>query len=111
MSTGQPLAFTPQAYVNLKVGGDANAVAPKLLVNGFESEFAYFPAVTGDDAARPAIQVDLLNSGTVPMEVAGEIGPEAWLKMEKDWNSLAVQASAFRTLRLSTQRTKAVSGS
>jgi sugar lactone lactonase YvrE len=111
MSTGVPLAFTPQAYVNLKVGGDTNAVAPKLLVNGLESEFAYFPPVTGDDAARPAIQVDLLNSGTVPMEVAGEIGPEAWLKMEKDWNSSPVPVSAFRTLRLSTQRTKAVSGS
>jgi sugar lactone lactonase YvrE len=111
MSTGQPLAFTPQAYVNLKVGGDANAVVPKLLVNGIESEFAYFPPVTGDDAARPAIQVDLLNGGTVPMEVAGEIGPEAWLKMEKDWNASAVPVSAFRTLRLSTQRTKAVSGS
>ncbi len=111
MSTGAALAFTPQAYVNLKVGGDATAVAPKLLVNGLESEFAYFPPVTGDDAARPAIQVDLLNSGTVPMEVAGEIGPEAWLKMEKDWNALPVPASAFRTLRLSTQRTKAVAGS
>jgi hypothetical protein len=111
MSAGQPLAFTPQAYVNLKVGGDANAVAPKLLVNGFESDFAYFPPVTGDDSARPAIQVDLLNGGSVPMEVAGEIGPEAWLKMEKDWNASAVPVSAFRTLRLSTQRTKAVSGS
>jgi sugar lactone lactonase YvrE len=111
MSTGTPLAFTPQAYVNLKVGGDANAIAPKLLVNGLESEFVYFPSVTGDDAARPPIQVDLLNSGTVPMEVAGEIGPEAWLKMEKDWNGMAVQASSFRTLRLSTQRTKAVAGS
>jgi len=109
-STGQALAFTPQAYVNLKVGGDANA-DPKLLVNNLESEFAYFPPVTGDDSARPAIQVDLLNDGTVPMEVAGEIGPEAWLKMEKDWNASAVPVSAFRTLRLSTQRTNAVSGS
>jgi sugar lactone lactonase YvrE len=111
MSTGQSLSFTPQAYVNLKVGGDPNAVAPKLLVNGFESEFAYFPPVTGDDSARPAIQVDLLNDGKVPMEVAGELGPEAWLKMEKDWNASAVPVSAYRTLRLSTQRTKAVSGS
>jgi len=111
MSTGAALAFTPQAYVNLKVGGDANAVAPKLLVNGQESEFAYFPPVTGDDSARPAITVDLFNSGTAPMEVAGEIGPEAWLKMEKDWNGSAVQPSSFRTLRLSTQRTKAVAGS
>ena len=110
-STGQPLAFTPQAYVNLKVGSDANAAAPKLLVNGGESEFVYFPPVTGDDAARPAIQVDLSNSGAVPMEVAGEIGPEAWLKMEKDWNALPVPASVFRPLQLSTQRTKAVAGS
>jgi len=111
MSTGQPLAFTPQAYVNLKVGGDANAVAPRLLVNGLESEFAYFPPATGDDSARPAIAVDLLNGGPVAMDVAAEIGPEAWLRMEKDWNSAAVPASAFRTLRLSTQRTKAVAGS
>jgi sugar lactone lactonase YvrE len=111
MSTGQPLAFTPQAYVNLKVGGDTNAAAPKLLVNGVESEFAYFLPLTGDDSARPAIQVDLQNIGIVPLEVAGEIGPEDWLKMEKDWNSSAVPVSAFRTLRLSTQRTRAVSGS
>jgi hypothetical protein len=92
MSTGQELTFTPQAYVSLKVGGAANAVAPHLLVNGLESEFAYFPPVTGDDSGRPAIQVDLGNSGAVAMEVAGEIGPEAWLKMEKDWNASPVPA-------------------
>ena|GEM_PF-282085 len=111
MSGGQGLASPLQAYVNLKVGGDANAAAPQLLVNGLKSEFAYFPPVTGDDSARPAIQVDLSNTGTVPMEVAGEIGPEAWLKMEKDWNAAPVPVSVFRTLRLSTQRTLAVAGS
>ncbi len=110
-SSGQPLAFTPQAYVNLKVGSNASAAAPKLLVNGMESDFAFFPPVSGDDSARPALSVDLLNSGSVPMEVGGEIGPEAWLKMEKDWNSSPVPPSAFRTLRLSTQRTRALAGS
>jgi hypothetical protein len=110
-SAALPLAFTPQAYVNLKVGGDAAAIAPRLLVNGVESDFAFFPPATGDDAARPAIVVDLLNSGSAPMDVAAEIGPEAWLKLEKDWNASAVPASSFRSLRLSTQRTRAVAGS
>jgi sugar lactone lactonase YvrE len=110
-STGLPLAFTPRAYVNLKVGADANAVAPSVLVNGLVSEFAWFPPVTGDDSGRPAIEVDLQNIGSVPMDVAGEIGPEGWLKMEKDWNTLPVPASAFRTLLLSTQRMAALPGS
>jgi hypothetical protein len=110
-SLTQPLASTPQAYVNLKVGGEAAAAAPKLLVNGVESELAYFPSVTGDDSARPVITVDLLNDGTTPLEVAAEIGPEAWLKMEKDWNASAVPPSSFRSLRLSTQRTRALAGS
>ena len=110
-SLTQPLAFTPQAYINLRVGGDPAAAAPKLLVNGAESDLAFFPPVTGDDSARPVITVDLLNSGTAAMEVAGEIGPEAWLKMEKDWNATAVQPSSFRPLRLSTQRTRALAGS
>jgi sugar lactone lactonase YvrE len=110
-SVGQPLAFTPQAYVNLKVGGDTSAATPKLLVNGVESGFTFFPPATGDDAARPAINVDILNSGNVSMDVAGEIGPEAWLKLEKDWNATPIAASSFRTLRLTTQRTRAVAGS
>jgi len=111
ISTGQPLAFTPQAYVTLKIGNDTNGGTPTLLLNGVASDSVSFLPLTGDDSGRPVLNLDLLNDGTSPMEVAAEVGPEAWLKLEKDWNTLALPAGGFRVLRLATQRTKAVAGS
>jgi sugar lactone lactonase YvrE len=111
ISTGKPLAFTPQAYVTLKIGNDTNGGTPTLLLNGVASDSVSFLPLTGDDSGRPVLNLDLLNGGTSPMEVAAEVGPEAWLKLEKDWNTLALPAGGFRVLRLATQRTKAVDGS
>jgi len=111
ISTGQPLAFTPQAYVTLKIGNDTNGGTPTLLLNGVAIDSVSFLPLTGDDSGRPVLNLDLLNGGTSPMEVAAEVGPEAWLKLEKDWNTLALPAGGFRVLRLATQRTKAVDGS
>ena len=110
-STGEPLAFTPQAFVNLKVGGSASAVAPKFLVGGVEGNVIYFPPASGDDAARPALTFDIINSGDTAMDVVGEIGPEQWLKLEKDWNATPIPPRSFRPVRLFTQRTRAISGS
>jgi hypothetical protein len=111
VSSGEQFAVNPSVYVNLKVGGDATAAAPKFLVGGVESDYAWFPPLDGDDSSRQPISVDILNSGTVLMEVGGEIGPEEWLKTDKDWNKTAIPASSFRTIRLYTQRNRAPNGS
>ena len=111
VSTGEQFTVNPNVYVNLKVGGDTNAVAPKFLVGGIESEYVAFPPADGDDSSRPPITVDILNSGNVAMDVGGEIGPEMWLKIDKDWNRASIPASSFRTIRLSTQRNRAPNGS
>lgn len=106
------LAFTPQTGVSLRVGSDESSPAPRLLVDGVERELAVFPPISGDDAGRPPIRnVDLQNAGGTSLDVAAEIGPESWLRLEKDWNGTPLAASSFRTLVLSTQRTRAVAGS
>ncbi|HUO83689.1 MAG TPA: hypothetical protein VM534_01120 [Thermoanaerobaculia bacterium] len=109
-STGEAFAINPLAYVNLRVGGRSGA-PPKFLVGGLESEYTFFPPKKGDDSDRAAITVDVLNSGSEPMELAAEIGPEIWLVPESGWNATAIAANSFRPVRLTTRRNRAPNGS
>ncbi len=109
-ATGQGLAVTPYAFVNLKVGGSAGPV-PEVRVGGQPVEYASFPGFAGDDAARPPITVDVFNPGTAPMELAAEIGPEVWLALEPGWNAQPVPPGGTRSIRLSTRRSRAPNGS
>jgi len=105
-STGQGLAITPYAFVNLKVGG-ASTSRPVFVVNGQQSEYAYFPGYAGPDEARPPVTISIRNSGSSPMELGAEIGPEVWLVPEAGWNSSAIAGGAARDVKLSTQRSRA----
>jgi sugar lactone lactonase YvrE len=107
---GAGLAVTPYAFVNLKVGSSESAT-PQILVNGTPSEYAFFDGHPGDDAARPPLVVGIRNPGTLPMELAGEVGPEVWLVPEPGWNSQPIPPGATRTLRLYTKRANAPNGS
>ncbi len=109
-STGQGLAITPYAFVNLKVGGGATS-RPSFLSNGMPTEYSFFPGYAGDDAARPAMTVDIHNGGSAAMELAAEIGPEVWLVPESGWNASPIPAGATRSVRLRTQRNRAPNGS
>ena len=108
-STGTGLAVTPYTFVNLKVGGGA-AVAPEFVVDGLPSDYAAFNGFSGDDATRPARQVTIHNPGTTSMDLAAEIGPEAWLVPENGWNA-PLAAGASRAINLFTRRTLAPNGS
>jgi sugar lactone lactonase YvrE len=105
-ATGTPLAVTPYAFVNLKVGGSGSAV-PQL------AEYAAFSAfpTSGDDTTRPPLQITITNPGTTPMELAAEIGPEVWLVPESGWNTTPLAPGASRTVNLSTRRSRAPGGS
>ena len=108
-STGTGLAVTPYTFVNLKVGGGVS-VAPQFIVDGLPSDYAAFNGFSGDDATRPARQVTIRNPGTSTMDLAAEIGPEAWLVPENGWNA-PLAAGASRTINLFTRRTLAPNGS
>jgi sugar lactone lactonase YvrE len=110
-ATGQGLAITPYAFVNLKVGGGTTS-RPVFLSNGAPTEYAFFPGFAGDDTNRPPITtMSIRNDGTAPMELGAEIGPEVWLVPEKDWNVTPIPAGASRPVRLTTQRSRAPNGS
>lgn len=109
-SLGKPLAITPYAFVNLRVGG-VDAAVPQFRVNGVASEFASFPGFSGDDGTRAPITVEIHNPGSTPMELGSEIGPELWLVPESGWNASAIPAGATRTVRLFTRRSRAPNGS
>ena len=107
----QPLPVTPYAFVNLKVGGGP-AATPQFIVDGAPGEYAAFPGFSGDDDSnRPAREVSIQNTGTTPMELAAEIGPEVWLVPENGWNAQPLAAGATRTVKLFTRRPFAPSGS
>jgi sugar lactone lactonase YvrE len=108
-STGTGLAVTPYTFVNLKVGGGV-AAAPEFIVDGLPSDYAAFNGFSGDDTTRPARQVTIHNPGTSTMDLAAEIGPEAWLVPENGWNA-PLAAGASRTVNLFTRRTLAPNGS
>ena len=109
-ATGEGLAVTPYAFVNLKVGGGPSA-KPQFFDGATPTEYASFQPLTGDDATRPPLSVSIRNSGTTPMELAAEIGPEVWLVPDATWNATALQPGATRTVNLSTRRSRAPNGS
>jgi sugar lactone lactonase YvrE len=110
-STGEGLAVTPYAFVNLKVGGSL-AAKPQFVVSGSTpTDYAAFPPLTGDDATRAPLTVSIRNNGTAPMELAGEIGPEVWLQTDRTWNATPVAPGATRSLSLFTRRNRAPNGS
>lgn len=106
---GQPLAVTPYAFVTLKVGA-AETAEPLFEVNGRRTEYLFFPGVA-DDTNRPPISIDIRNSGSTPMDLAAEIGPELWLQPEEGWNDTPIPPNAVRTVRLFTRRSRAPHGS
>ncbi|HEY0787197.1 MAG TPA: hypothetical protein VGE86_01040, partial [Thermoanaerobaculia bacterium] len=109
-ATGQGLAITPYAFVNLKVGGGTTA-RPIFQSGGTPTEYAFFPGFAGDDAARPPISVEIRNDGGSPMELGAEIGPEVWLVPEAGWNAAPIAPGATRSVTLRTQRSRAPNGS
>ena len=109
-ATGQGLAITPYAFVNLKVGGGESA-KPLFLVNGKPAEYTFFPGFAGDDSTRQPISVVIQNPGTTPMELAAEIAPEVWLRPENGWNATPIAAGGSRSIQLFTDRSRAPNGS
>lgn len=107
---GAGTTATPYAFVNLKVGGGASA-APQFSVGGVATEYAFFPGLPGDDGSRAPIEVEVRNPGTSPMELAAEVGPEAWLVPEPGWNATPIPPGSSRTMRLFTKRGLAPNGS
>jgi len=107
---GQTLAVTPYVFVTLKVGAGADAAEPSFEVAGRKSEYLFFPGVT-DDTNRPSISIDIRNPGSTPMDLAAEIGPEAWLQLEEGWNDTPIPPNAVRTVRMFTRRSRAPNGS
>jgi sugar lactone lactonase YvrE len=107
----QQLASTPYAFVNLKVGGGP-AVAPQFVIDGTPSDYAAFPAFSGDDDSnRAGRDISIRNPGTTPMELGAEIGPDVWLIPENGWNAQPLAAGASRTVKLFTRRPFAPTGS
>ena len=109
-SVGAGLAVTPWAYVSLKVGSSPDAL-PEFRVGGVSTEYAAFPGLSGSDAGRAPLSVDVLNPGSSPLELAAEVGPELWLSLDPGWNATPVPPGGTRTLKLSTVRMRAPNGS
>ncbi|KAA0255790.1 MAG: hypothetical protein EDX89_03485 [Acidobacteria bacterium] len=107
---GAGMTATPYAFVNLKVGGGTSAT-PVFRVGGVSAEYAFFPGLPGDDGARPPLEVEVHNPGAGPMELAAEVGPEAWLVPEPGWNATPIPAEGSRTVKLYTKRGLAPNGS
>lgn len=109
-ATGEGLAVTPYAFVNLRIG-DGGSSKPEFTVGGTPTEYAAFPAFNGDDTNRPPLSVSIRNSGTVAMELGAEIGPEVWLVPDAGWNATPIAPGATRTVNLFTRRNRAPNGS
>ncbi|MCU1231927.1 MAG: hypothetical protein JWO97_4811, partial [Acidobacteria bacterium] len=110
-STGEGLAVTPYAFVNLKVGGGVSA-APRFTIDGVATEYASFAPFSGsDDSARAPLQVGVRNDGSSPMEVGFDIGPEVWLTTDSTWNATPVAPQSTRIVNLLTRRGRAPNGS
>jgi sugar lactone lactonase YvrE len=107
---GAALPVTPYAFVNLKVGGTPSS-APQFIVDGVASDYASFPALSGDDSNRATLQIGVRNNGSSAMDVAFEIGPELWLTTDATWNATTIPPNATRTVNLSTRRSRAPNGS
>jgi len=111
-ATGKPLAVTPYAFVNLKVGG-SGSTPPQFRIAGAPADYAAFApfAANGDDTQRTPLSVTITNPGATPMELAAEIGPEVWLVPESGWNSSPLAPNSSRTINLNTRRGRAPGGS
>jgi sugar lactone lactonase YvrE len=109
-ATGSGLAVTPYAFVNLKIGGTVSA-APQFVVDGVPSDYAAFPALSGDDTNRAPLQIGVRNSGASPIDVGFEIGPEVWLTTDATWNATRIEPGTTRTVNLLTKRSRAPNGS
>ncbi len=109
-ATGAALPVTPYAFVNLKVGG-AISTSPQFIVDGVLSDYAAFPGFNGDDANRQALTIGVRNSGSTPMEVGFEVGPEVWLTTDASWNAARIEPNTTRTVNLFTRRSRAPNGS
>ncbi len=107
-----PLAVTPYAFVNLKVGSSESS-APLFRFQGMPSEYAFFPGylATQPDAARPSITVQIENPGSTPMDLGGEIAPEAWLVPEAGWNAKPIPPKQRIDVKLFVDRSRALRGS
>lgn len=101
----------PYAFVNLKVGGAAGAT-PEIILGDAPASWVAFPGFDGSsDATRQPISIFVRNPGTAPMELAAEIGPEAWLVPESGWNAQPIAPGGVRELKLFTNRRRAPNGS
>ena len=111
-ATGKPLAVTPYAFVNLKVGG-GGSTPPQFRIGQVPADYAAFApfAASGDDAQRTPLSVTIANTGSTPMELAAEIGPEVWLVPEAGWNATPLAPNSSRTINLNTRRSRAPGGS
>lgn len=109
-STGEGLAVTPYAFVNLKVGGGSSP-APRFTIDGVATEYASFAPFSGDDATRAPLQVGIRNDGSAPMELGFDIGPEVWLTTDATWNATPIPPQSTRIVNLLTKRNRAPNGS
>jgi len=111
-ATGKPLAVTPYAFVNLKVGG-SGSTPPQFRIAGAPADYAAFApfAANGDDTQRTPLAVTITNPGSTPMELGAEIGPEVWLVPESGWNASPLAPNSSRTINLNTRRGRAPGGS
>jgi hypothetical protein len=110
-ATGPGLAVTPYAFVNLRIGASGSSAAPQFVSDGTATDYAAFPSFNGDDANRSPLQVSIRNTGSAPMELAAEIGPEVWLVPEASWNATPIAPGATRNVNLFTRRSRAPNGS
>lgn len=113
---GEPLAVTPYAFVNVKIGV-SEAAPPYFSSGGIPVEYAFFPGFANvpeapdHDRARSPIEVRLHNPGGTPLEVAAEVGPEVWLVPPQGWNTNPIPAGGSIPIRLTTRRAQAPNNS
>ena len=108
----EPLAVTPYAFVNLKIGASGNAT-PVFKFSGLQTEYVFFPGypTSQPDSARPLVTVQIENPGDTPMELGGEVGPEVWLIPNTGWNATAIPPHGTRNVELRVDRSKVPTGS
>jgi sugar lactone lactonase YvrE len=105
---GGGLSVIPYAFVELRVG-DATGAVPQFLVNGVPSEYLSLAGRSGTNDTSAAVSIR--NSGSTPMDLASEVGPEVWVAPERGWNGSPVAPNTTRTLNLNTRRLFAPNGS
>jgi len=109
----ETLAVTPYAYVNLKTGGSTNGTPPTFRLGETAVTFVSLPPypVSFPDSARAPLVVDVVNSSNTPLDVAAEVGPEAWLTPQAGWNAVSIPPKSSIPMPLLVDRTRANRGS